>query len=303
MLSKRWIVAAAVAVGAAVAIALVLGVTFWGQKSDRAAVSRYIKSVDSVQQQMRVPLDRLLTAYRGFSTSKTSPFTEAQMQAASGTLRTLELRLTAIAAPAAATKLRALMLRLVASEVAVAHELDQLTRFLPRFRAVIGASNIARARLAKALAIARPPTPHAVHGTTKQIAKAQAAFKAAATRAAAGQAAAVDTYSLELAHVLRRLHELDPPTVLAPTYRTQLQTLEATRAAAGALATELRKTNRSQVPVLSRRMSLAARIAGSIPSQHEQIAAIKAYNARIRAIGAAQAMVQVEVSRLQNSVP
>jgi hypothetical protein len=85
---------------------------------------------------------------------------------------------------------------------------------------------------------------------------------------------------------------------MAPAFRSQVTSLEATAAAGGALARELRKTNRSRVPLLRQRLSEAARIAGSDASQQAEIAAVKAYNRRVQAVGALQGQVQAEVSRL-----
>jgi len=77
-------------------------------------------------------------------------------------------------------------------------------------------------------------------------------------------------------------------------------TLEASRSAGAALSTELRKKDRSRVAVVGRKFTLAARIAGSISSQKAQIAAIKAYNRRVRAIGTLQGDIRQELVHLQS---
>jgi len=291
------IVIAALAVAAAIALVLGAG-GLWAHKSSRGAVDRYVKSVDTVQQQMRLPLTRLMTVYRSFSTHGSAPAVEQRLAEAERTLRTLELRLSALTPPPEAAKLHRLLVRLVEQERTVAQEVDQLARFLPRFNAVVGGSKQANAQLARALAVVRPPKAHAVRGTPKQIAKARAAYAAAASRAAAAQADAVAAFDRSLARVVGRLRTLRPPPVMAPAYRAQLSSLLATEAAAGALARELRKTNRSRVPLLSRRLSEAARITGSVASQRAEIDAIKAYDRRVQAVGALQQQVQAEVSRL-----
>ncbi len=125
---------------------------------------------------------------------------------------------------------------------------------------------------------------------------------AAATRAAGEQADAIAAYDRSLALVVGRLRQLHPPPVMAPTYRAQLQTLIATRAAGTALALELRKKNRSRVALLSRHLSEAARIVGTIASQQAEIAAIKAYDARVQKAGDLQRRIQNEVSRLSRTV-
>ncbi len=89
---------------------------------------------------------------------------------------------------------------------------------------------------------------------------------------------------------------------MTPDYRTQLKTLEASRSAGSALARELRKTNRSRVAVFSRRFTLAVRLAGSTGAQKAQIAAIKAYNKRVREIGTLQGAIKLELVHLQQEV-
>jgi hypothetical protein len=87
---------------------------------------------------------------------------------------------------------------------------------------------------------------------------------------------------------------------LTPAFRTQLQTLAASRTAGAALSRELRKNDRSQVSVFGRKFTLAARIAGSISAQKAQITAIKAYNRRVRAIGTLQGDIRQELVHLQS---
>jgi len=70
----------------------------------------------------------------------------------------------------------------------------------------------------------------------------------------------------------------------------------------GAHYAKKHKKNRSQVAVLGRKFTLAARIAGSVSAQKAQIAAIKAYNRRVRAIGTLQGDIQRELARLQQLV-
>jgi hypothetical protein len=299
VLSLRRFAIVLAALGVAAAIALVLGAgDLWSHRSSRNAVNRYITSVDDVQQQMRLPLTRLLTVYRTFSTHGETRQEQRQLAEAERILQTLELRFSALDPPPEAARLHRLLVRLVEQERAVATEVDRLAGFLPRFDAAVADSRRANARLALALAAVRPPKSHSVRGTRAQIAKARAAYAAAATRVALAEADAIDAFDRSLARSVRRLRALRPPPVMAPAYRAQLASLAATAAAGGALARELRTTNRSRVPLLRQRLSEAARIAGSVASQQAEIAAVKAYNSRVQAVGALQGQVQAEVSRL-----
>lgn len=288
-----------VGVAVAVLVGLVVGGVFSRHKPHQTAVARYIKSVDAVEQQMRVPLTSLLAAYRSFSKSAASPRTEKKLAGAEKTLRTLQRSVSALDAPPEAAKLRALVLRLLGAEVAATHELDQLARFLPPFAAAGAAAKRAATALARGVAAAKPPTPKTIHGSAAQIALAKAAYAAAVARSALAQAAAVDAYDAALAVVLKRLRALRPPPMLTPAYGAQVRTFEATRAAGDALARELRTQKRTRTRLLSRRLAQAERLAASVTAQRAEIAAIKAYNARVRAISGLQTKIQRELSRIQ----
>jgi hypothetical protein len=290
-------IAAAAAVGAAV-IVTVAGRSPASPK--HKAVAAYIKDVDGIQQQMQAQLTKTVKAYRAFASGGTIVKTlTPQLLQAEQTLRRLERRIVALPAPAPATHLRALLIKLTGSEVSVAHEVERLSAFAPQYSAILKQAKTAGAELSRGLAAVKPPKAHKIRGTKKQVQKAQAAFAAAASAAAAQQADAVDAYAAKIALIEARLRRLHPPPVMTPSYRTQLQTLDASRRSGLALALELRKTKRSRVAVLGRKFTLAARIAGSVSAQKAQIAAIKAYNVRVRAIGTLQGAIQQELARLQ----
>jgi len=291
---------AAAAITAAVAVGLVVGGVFRNHSSTHRAVARYITSVDTVQQQMRVPLTRLLAAYHSFSTRPGSVQTAKELAAAEQTLRTLERRLAALPAPPAAAKLRLLIVRLVAAELGGARDVDELAHFLPRFGAVAAAAKVAGTKLARALAAAQAPKPPTAHGTAQQVSQEAAAYAAVVARAARAQADAVDAYDRALGLVLGRLRAVKPPALMAPAYQAQVRTFVATRTAGTALVRELRTKNRARVALLSRRFAEAERIAAGVVAQRAEIAAIKAYNARVRAISALEAQIQSEVTRLQS---
>jgi hypothetical protein len=301
MRGGRRIVLSLWALAAALAVGLVLGVGgLWAKKSTRApALVTYIKAVDGLQQQMRLPLTEVLTAYRHFSTQGRDPYERTQLATAERTFLTLENRLSALAAPPPAAELRTLLVRTVRAEHGVAGELDQLDRFVPAFDATIGAVARANRQLAGSLAAGSAPKARTIRGTAKQIAAAKAAFAAASNRAAAAQADALDAFDGALARAQRRLRTLQPPPVMSPAYSAQALTLESTQRAGSALANELRMPNRTKVPLLIRSFMQASRLAGSVGAQKAEIAAIESYNRRVRAIATLQTRVRNEVQRLQ----
>jgi hypothetical protein len=296
----------ALGIAAAVAVGAALIVTLAGRSPaspKHKAVAAYITDVDQIQQQLQAQLTKTVKAYREFSAGSTPAKTlTPQIREAEQTLRQLQRRIVGLPAPTPATHLRKLLVRLMGAEVSVAHEVGQLAVFSPRYATLLKPARAAGAELSSELAAVKPPKVHSLRGTKAQLQKAQAAFAAAASAAAAQQADAVDAYVARIGAVEARLRSVRPPLVMRPAYRTQLQTLEASRKAGSALAHELRKKDRSQVAVLGRKFTLAARIAGSVSAQKAQIAAIKAYNRRVRAIGTLQGEIQQELARLRQLV-
>jgi hypothetical protein len=298
----RKTVALGLAAALAVMAAVIVTLTNHSSVSPKhKAVSAYIKDVDAIQTRMQSRLTQSVVAYRSFARGKTpAKRLVPRLTAAHRTLVVLGHRLQALPAPVEAKKLRSLLIELNASEVSTAAEVETLARFASPYSALLAQAKQAGAKLSTALAAVKPPTTHKIKGTRKQVQKEQAAFAVAADAAAAQQADAVELYDGKIAMVERKLTALVPPPVMAPNFRAQLRTLSASREAGSRLAVELRKTNRSNVAVLGRRFTEAARIAGSVSAQKAQIAAIKAYNRRVRHIGTLQGRVQLELQRLQS---
>jgi hypothetical protein len=297
----RRTVALGLAAAAAVAAAIFVTVSGHGSAESPAhkSVAAYIAQVDGVQQELSYRLTRMTAAYRGFTAKKPEPRVEADVEAAEKTIGALQRRVSALQPPPEAARLQRLLLRLLRAENGVAREVTRLVAFAPRFRSTLARASLASRRLAADLAVARLPTAHAVRGTPKQIAHARAVYRQAALAAASAQADAVEAYCRRLGAVVSSLRTLRPPPVMAPALRAQIAALVATGRAGLALAGELRGTDLANVPVLSRRFSGAARSAGTVAAQRTEIAAIKAYNARVRAVAAIGSRIHAEVVRLQ----
>jgi hypothetical protein len=303
--SRRTTIVLGVVAAGAVAAAII--VTLSGRSSESAqhrAVARYVTEVDAVQQDMTLELARVRDAYRGLGLASTGRGANGkrELERAEQTMRLLQQRLAGVAAPPVASKLRRLLLQLAAADVRIAHEVNQLALFMPQFAAAGAAGRAAAVRLTKDLGALKPPAGGAVRGTAQQVAAARAAYEAASAAAAAAQADAVDGYDRALGRVLDDLRRLDPPPVLAPAYRAQVATYEMTRAAGGALSRELRGPDRSRVPLLNRRFIQATRHAASDAAQKAEIAAVKAYDARIKGTRTLQVAIRTELLRLQSTV-
>lgn len=295
-------VAAAGAAAAAVIVTLTNHAAH--PSKQRTTVTGYITSVNHLEQRMQTPLAHVLTAYRDFAhpTAKHRDSAE-ELHHAEGTLRQLDDRIAAIAAPPEARKLRARLLTLVAAERRVTHEVDELAVFVPRYGAVLASSHEAGAKLGRALARIALPQPHQLRGTQAKIAAAQRAFAKEAARAAGKQADAIDAYDASLRGVVARLRRLTPPPAFRPEYRAQLEAFKVSASSGDNLASVLRSSHRSNVAGVGRKFTSASRIAQSVTAQKAEIAAIKAYNRRAREISTAAGNVQTEASRLNGTLP
>jgi hypothetical protein len=291
-------VALAVAVLALVFVTAGCGGGGAAKKARRNAVAEYIVRVDTVEQQLRLPLSRLEKTYRDFGKkSSGQKATVKKLAGAEATLHTLQTRVSLIKAPPDAAKLRALMIKLTAAQVALAHELTTLAVFLPAFTSALKQLGPANARLKAELAAVAVPKPKRV--APSKLKAARAAYKRAIEAAAAAQADALDSYLAAIAKVQTRLHRLQPPPALEPSYRTQLATLARVRAAGALLVAALRAKQFKHVAELNRNFQAAATTSTSLTAQRAQIAAIKAFNARVVAIGAFARQVDTERTNVQ----
>jgi hypothetical protein len=271
------------------------------QDAKRKAVTQYIDRVDAVEQQLRFPLLKIERTYRSFSANPgTMKKFAPQFATAEATLNTLQTRLRLIAAPPDARRLRTLLVGLIGSQAELAHELTTLVNFLPAFDAALKPLVPADAVLKKALAAVAVPKPKPVKRS--RLKAAQAAYRRAVAAAAAGQAAALVTYMREVAKVQDRLRGLRPPPAMAPSYRTQVLTLARVRASGTALVAALEQKQYTRVAKLDRSFKTAATTSTSLSAQRAQIAAVKAYNARVRAVSALALRVDAERGRLQKSL-
>lgn len=296
------------AVVAVAATAAVVAVVFprhhKPESAQRVAVSRYVTQVDAVEQRMTYALSKVASVYREFTSSRSlSPATARGLSQAERTLVSLHARLAQVDAPPQARHLRVLIVRLVDQEMQITHEVDGLVHFAPAFRSAVSALQAAATVLSHRLSAAQAPKPRSLRGTPAQIKKAQAAYTAAANVAAAAQADAVVSYDDALGVVIRRLRQLSPPAVFAPAYHAQLVALEDTVTAGTRLAAELRNPKRTRVAELSRAFTVATRRAQSTSAQRAEIAAVVAYNRRVKAVGQTAAAVRNELSRLQRALP
>jgi hypothetical protein len=291
-------------VAAAAVLVLALAVSGCGGSSGasksarRKAVTQYIQRVDTVEQQLRYPLLKVERTYKAFTTkASTLKGSAPKLAGAEATLHTLQTRLSLIDAPPDAKRLRVLLVRLTVAETELAHELTTLAVFLPAYVAALRPLGPADAQLKKSLSAITVPKPKPV--PKKQLKAARAAYTRAIDAAAATQAAALGTYLASVASVQARLHGLRPPPALAPAYLTQVSTLAQVRVSGTALVAALHAKQFKRIAPLDRSFRAAAAASSSLAAQRAQIAAVKAYNARVRAVGSLAQQVDGERARIQ----
>jgi hypothetical protein len=304
-LDKRTVALGTAAAAAVAAAVTVTAVNRHGDSRERRAVTAYIDAVNGVQNEMHAPLTRVMLAYRDFAEKSTAKRRAAatELAGAEVTLARLRRRLAATAAPAEARKLRRLLLDLIDRQVSITREVRGMATFSPRFARVLAGARTANTELSAALGAVRPPVPHNLRGTKKQVLAAQRAYQRDAQAAANAQAEAIDRYDAAIEHVVRRLRTLEAPPAFAVGVTAQIRALTDTVEAGAELATELRKAQRQDIAVLGRRFTVASREAQDVATQRAQIAAIRAYNTRAREVSSAAGQVQDELLRLQRTLP
>ncbi len=261
---------------AAAAVALVLLTPAGCGDDGRQQVERYIADVNAIQAELREPLTAVAQGNREFSAKGSDPVAvERRLRRSEETLRGLRDEVAALSTPAAAAPLRKALLALVGAEAELAAEVTALARYLPALRVALDPLQ---------------PASEALSGK----------LDSAATRQE--QRSALLAYRIGVKVSLVRLQALEPPPALLPSHRAQETTLVRIDAAAAAFSLAILENDREAIPGLVARFANAGRAARSVSAQKAQIAAIKAYNARVRRIQTLASRVGVERRRLQTEL-
>src|SRR5262249_11457600 len=168
----------------------------------------------------------------------------AELAAAAATLTALDRRLIATPAPPEATKLRALLIKLVAQQAALTREVHDLAVFTPRFSVYVTRLRHISAHFDTAMRNVPAPKLKPVRGTRAKVAAAERAFHAQQDAAAAAQAGAIDTYLGALTGLLKGLDTLHPPAVVAPAFAAEMQSLHDVTVTGAQLSATLRTSKR-----------------------------------------------------------
>ena len=272
------------------------------QSSQRPAVARYVKQVNTIEAGLAAPLASVTSAGNAFSQEQRlsgnvsarkqrsagiltlGPSPEQTLQKAWSRIRALRTQLAAIRTPPAAEHLRVLLLGLIDGQAAMTRQVAELVAFLPRYTAALGSLGPATKKLEAVL------TQRTAYGA------------AAVSAVYASKAAALRRFQATTGALLEQLHRLRPPAVSRPGYTAQLTALQGMGASAGRLAAALAPGATSNVALVLAQFDRAAATADTIAVQKAEIAAARAYNARVSALDALSRKVALERLLLSNTL-
>jgi hypothetical protein len=259
---------AAVGLVAAVAILVVVGSTFLGGGDDdrRDAAAQYILQVNQVQQGMGAALVQVNRAYAGLRLGRNGgPGQLARLEQAEATMRLLGQQVGALRPPADAAAVHGELERLMRMQIALAHELTELGRYVTRLADAERPLAVAGARLRRELAA--EPTPEA-------------------------QARAFGRYGVTLRAVAGDMESLSAPPVLEPARLAEAARLRRIARLTGELRAALTDQRAQSVARLTQELAEETAVAGASRAER---AAVAAYRRRLRAIE--QQRVAVERAR------
>jgi len=261
--------------------------------SERPAVARYVKQVNTIETSLARPLTAVTSAGNQFSAQQRageraivglfhlSP--EQSLQKAWIQIGTIRTRLATLSTPTSAERLRSLLLRLIDAQAAMTHELAKLAGFLPRYSAALGSLAPATRQL-------------------EAVLSQKTAYGSAAVSAVfAGKVAALRRFQATTAGIASRLRRLDPPAVSRPGYRAQLAAVKGMSASAGQLASAL-ATGAPNVGPLLTRFDRAAASSNTVAVQKAEIAAARTYDSRSTELEELSREVERERLRLSNTL-
>jgi len=251
---------------AALAVALLAaGCGSSNTHSSRPAVAAYVNRVNTIEKLLAPPLKAVTVAGSKLpaSTTTVNHGEIASLRQADIRMIALRDRLAAIPVPSAAARLRILVLLLAGGEIDMTNELSELFSFLPQYTAALK-------QLAPATTLLR----------TALAGKGGASTSSAARGILDAKARALTRYDTELEPLSRMLERLSPPAVARPQYETELHALTSMETTAAALAQALQSAS-SDIPARLAAFDRAAVLTDTVPAQRAEIAAVKAYDARI----------------------
>ncbi len=244
-----------------------------GDKAGRLrAVDAYLNSVSSTQRTLSFELGQINQEYRGFSLKGDLAKRTPKLLEAERAIRDVRVHISALHPPPDAVGLHRRLLQLFALDAAFAHEVTEMSVYLPE--------------LARTLALLRP-----------EDVRLRASMRNAKKASEQGQALA--RYAASLEPVLVRLRALRPPPVFVPTQQAQLARLTTLRGLSLELGAAIAQSDRNRVNALVTRYLTVQGAGAQVALMRAQAVAIKAYNRRLLRISDAQADLLRERGRIE----
>ena len=267
---------ATVGVVAVLATLVVVASAFIGRNDDdgrRAAVARYILQVNQVQAGLGSALVRVNRAYSQLRFEGRSASAQLlELERAEGTIALLRQQVDALRPPVEATALHAKLERLMTLQVALAREVTQLGRYVPR------------------LSRAQRPLAEANERLRREL---------AAQPSPAEQARAFDRYANAVGAIAAGVDRLRAPRVLEASQRSEVARLRRLATLSGRLGTALEGRRTAEVERLTKALSAASAVAG-VSRAHR--AAVAAYRRRLKAVEEQRQVVKRERDRLNGAL-
>lgn len=240
--------------------------------SSRDLVSAYLTRENAIEAQTQPSLVAVHQALVDFTKHRTSAATTRELAASAKTFERLRARLAKRDPPPQAAKLRRLLLQVVSREEALVNELHQLAVFEPKFATTL-----------RPLATANAAT--------------QSRLRSLKSRAAI--AATIRSYRTVVRQTLRRLQLLHPPALERPLFQAQVDRLRALDPALGRLADAAAAGDAQAAAGAQHEVSVASVSSDSRANQIAERNAVRAYDRKVKEIGALSQQIAAERNRLQ----
>jgi hypothetical protein len=256
----------------AVLAALVLAGCGSAKDARRSALNHYIAHVNDVQREALVPWSRARHAYAGIGRGKITDAELRDLDAASKTIRLLRARIADLSPPKDAKRLHTSLLRLLDLDMSFATEVESFARYVRSVTALQKELGSDTAQLRQALRRSHAP---------------------------ARERRALTRYAVRLDPLVARFRLLRPPPALTPWHGEQIARIDTLRRGSRELALGLAHKNSA----LTRRgLGALTGAAGNSPATAADRAAILAYDARLKRLGTASAVVAREENRLEREL-
>ncbi len=237
----------------------------------RDAVNRYFDRVDAAQQPIRLHGAPIQQALARFSTVHNTKSETRALMRAQAVLEGVRAKVRRVQPPADARPLHADLVRLYDLQVGVAAELVAMTHFVPRYDAALAPLSPAHAALARDLTAAKG---------WKKI------------------AGAFERYRLSLVGVLAQLSHLSAPATMRPSFDAERAALRRSVGLGASIEASLAQHDAKKTSTGIRALSGLGTQDAVARARREQIAAAKAYNARLARISSLAAKIGRERNTL-----